>query len=158
MPIPNAGDQLPFSRSPRNPGEIQKIITGLFTPSGQDLVVLRRQLNAVYLLDGNGTGVFIPQTVLVSGDPFDIAQGDFNLDGLQDLAITERDQRVVTILLGNGLGQFHRTWVAFSSEVRLPTVAHLNGDCSPDLLLLQPNTDRMVALINSHPSQPPPCP
>ena len=67
-----------------------------------DLAVVNARPNNVTILLGDGAGGFIQASgspVSVGIDPFDIAIGDFNLDGKPDFAAVNHDSNNVTIQL-----------------------------------------------------------
>jgi hypothetical protein len=78
-----------------------------------DLIVANWYDHTVSVLLGNGDGTFAaPMTFTVGispyAQPYNVAVGDFNGDGIPDLAVTNDDfpQNTVSVLLGNGDGSF----------------------------------------------------
>ena len=141
-------------------GAAERILLGEFTaPNELDMVLVQRDGAAISFLDGDGAGNFTVTAIAVSADPFAIAAGDFNADCLADFILTESVFRLVSVFAGDGAGLFDRTVVGFDTLVTSPTVLDLNGDNTvDDLLVLHPNFDRLVVLINSHPAPATPCP
>src|SRR5262245_66439332 len=75
---------------------------------------------------------FIAHRVFATGvNPFSVAVGDFNGDGVQDLAVANEDlpsfAGSVSVLLGNGDGTFQAA-VSFGAAVNPRAVARVNGD------------------------------
>jgi hypothetical protein len=69
-------------------------------------------------------------------EPFSIAVGDFNGDGIADLATANRNSYNVTVLLGNGSGGFTpspASPVAAGAAPLSVAVGDFNGDGIPDL-------------------------
>ncbi len=68
------------------------------------------------------------------GNPFSVAVGDFNGDGVPDLAVANFGSNNVSVLLGNGDGSLRaaRNFVAGSFPVSV-AVGDFNGDGVPDL-------------------------
>jgi hypothetical protein len=103
---------LPVGESPHG------IVAADLTGNGiQDLVVANNGFHdgcasSLSILLGNGDGSFQPaQNIDVGPNPFAIAVGSFDGDGIPDLAVTHRSPtptgpETVTILLGNGDGSF----------------------------------------------------
>jgi len=101
---------------------------------------------SVSVLLGNGDGTFQPAVTYLSGgtEVYSVAVGDFDGDGKPDLVIANECAVVdncsigsVSVLRGNGDGTFQLA-VNFSAgfEPLFVTVADLNGDGKPDLIVL----------------------
>ncbi len=91
----------------------------------------------VSVLLGNGDGTFQPaQYYEVSYDPFSLAVGDFNRDGIADLAVANVGGDSVSVLLGNGDGTFRgaTSYPAGGGPLRV-AVADFNRDGIADLAL-----------------------
>jgi len=114
---------------------------------------------AIYymLLPGNGDGTFgDPQYIRVTqhmgfSDRPDWAVGleDLNRDGFPDLVVIDKDLNVLAIL-GNGDGTFQDPQIVHAGgpeELSGGTVADLNGDGDPDLVLLAPYSDSVTVLL-----------
>ena len=81
-----------------------------------------------------------------------MAVGQFTSpDSDPDMAVAESDKRALGIFAGNGTGGFSRTVIGFSSKVTFPTVVNIDAANQDDILLLQPNSDRLVVLLNVNP-------
>jgi large repetitive protein len=99
----------------------------------------------VIILLGNGDGTFQPPQSYDSGafKATSVAVGDFNGDGHIDLAVTHvtangtQSSPVVSILLGKGDGtlQTARTYAAGHGMATNVTVADVNHDGKPDLVI-----------------------
>jgi hypothetical protein len=97
--------------------------------------------SSVSILLGNGDGSFQPaRNMDVGPNPFAIAAGDFDGDGIPDLAVTHasptpRGPETVTILLGNGDGSFRNAGdYQVDTGPRSIAVADFNGDGHLDLV------------------------
>ena len=103
-----------------------------------DLAVTDNSPNGgVAILLGDGNGGFSAATVFQSGgsNPYGIAVGDFNGDGIPDLAVTNEMSGTIGILLGNGKGGFS-TPAVFTTGGTNPAgiaVSDFNGDGRDDL-------------------------
>ena len=63
--------------------------------------------DAVFLLQGDGTGMLRKMGTLPMGDnPHGLVAADFNSDGFLDLAGSARTAGEISIFLGDGKGQF----------------------------------------------------
>jgi hypothetical protein len=98
----------------------------------------------VSVLLGNGDGTFqVPLTFAAANNPWSLAVGDFNGDGVRDLAVANArvyvngdpgDPGSVSVLLGNGDGTFRAPLtLAANSNPYFIAVGDFNGDRVPDL-------------------------
>jgi uncharacterized repeat protein (TIGR01451 family) len=89
--------------------------------------------------------------ITVGNNPFAVAVGDFNGDGIQDLAIASDAGNSVTILLGNGDGTF-RTAAAPPGTFASPSailVSDFNGDGKLDLAVLNGGNNTVTILLGN---------
>jgi hypothetical protein len=117
------------------------VAVGDFNHDGNlDVVAIERgsECGCIAVFLGNGDGTFQAgvNTPVVDVDPFGLAVGDFNHDGLLDVAVTgffgTIDQ--VSIWLGNGDGSFHEgESYALGSEPVSVVSADFNRDGNLDL-------------------------
>ena len=118
--------------------EPDAIVAGDFTGDGHtDLAVANSGDNTVSVLLGNGHGTFQPQvTYAVGSEPGAIVAGDFTGDGHIDLAVAYYFDKTVSVLLGKGDGTFSVPGKVASSAHSSPVVVNVNGDGTPDVLVL----------------------
>jgi hypothetical protein len=107
---------------------------------------------SVTILLGNGDGTFTPAASPTTGiNPWAIAVGDFNGDGIPDLAVANACGTdptcstyvgTVTILLGNGDGTFTATAASPASGFQAGSIAvgDFDGDGIPDLAVAYGST------------------
>ena len=133
-----------------NSGRPERLLTGNFTPSGVDIIVVQRTGSRMTVFNGDGAGEFAQVELVTNSDPFAIAGGDFNTDGNSDFVTAESVLDVISIHAGGGNALFARTILGYDTDTNSPTVLDLNGDTFDDLLLLQPGMDRIVVLLNCH--------
>ncbi len=92
---------------------------------------------AISVLLGNGDGSFAPETRFGTGrNPYAVAVGDFNGDGLYDIAVANYFSNSVSVLLGNGDGTFRKSDdYSVGSLPRALAVGDFNGDGVADLVV-----------------------
>ncbi|CAF1437435.1 unnamed protein product [Adineta steineri] len=118
-----------------------------------DIVVNGRQLGIMF---GLGNGYLDSTTVLcdddVSNGSFIIAT-DFNNDTHLDLIASYRFDGMIRILLNNGHGYFY-LWIALTLEkfsiLDSFTIADLNNDNRPDLVIANPNKNYIAIFIQNN--------
>jgi FG-GAP-like repeat len=112
-------------------------------------LVLAMEFRPNLLLMNDGTGVFtdesdrLPQTV---HDSEDVAFADFDADGDLDLAFVSEDDRADELYLNDGEGRFTdaSNRLATNDVSNALAVLDLNGDGTPDLLIGNVGTDRVL--------------
>ncbi len=107
---------------------------------------------ATMVMLGNGDGKFQTATGVGNGGSF-LLSGDFNGDGKPDIAFGSGDVQGFHVLLGKGNGTFP-SLLAFdtgSGPVSF-TVAELNGDHLPDVVLANMNDDTVSIAVNMSPT------
>jgi hypothetical protein len=106
----------------------------------------------VSVLLGDGAGNFAPAatpTVAVGVNPWSVAVGDFNGDGLLDLAVANFTDSTTSVLLGDGAGNFSpaaTSPVAVGVNPESVAVGDFNGDGNPDLAVAN-FTDGTVSVL-----------
>jgi len=114
-------------------------------------------LGSASVLLGNGDGSFqAPRSFAVGDNPFSVAVGDFNRDGLPDLAVANLGSNNVSVLINNTrLGDLSfqpaRNFLLDTGPggPSFVAVGDFNADGLPDLAAANPNSDRVVVLINN---------
>ena len=149
-----------FTNAPGSPIALGTVAYGVavgdFNGDGiADLAVTNFGSGTVSILLGNGDGTFtqtlIP-TVAVGTNPYGVAVGDFNGDGVVDLVITNETSSTVRIFLGNGDGTFTQ---ASGSPVPVGTnpysvaVADFNGDGIQDLAVANNGSGNVSILLGN---------
>jgi hypothetical protein len=114
-------------------------LSGDFNGDGKkDLLVLDDQGLGFQVLLGKGDGSFsAPVDNQMTNPVFSIAVGDFNRDGKADVAITSGNNSnpSVSVYLGNGDGTFQLSMQNVVYQSPYVTVADVNGDGNPDLVV-----------------------
>ncbi|MGD0796811.1 MAG: FG-GAP-like repeat-containing protein [Acidobacteriaceae bacterium] len=84
-------------------------------------------------------------------DPYSIATGDFNRDGIPDLAIANDNSNTLTILMGKGDGTFTTSAVspATGSGPISIAVGDFNGDGIPDLAVASFYSNTVTILLGN---------
>jgi Ca2+-binding RTX toxin-like protein len=81
-------------------------------------------------------------------DPFSVAVGDLNGDGLPDLAVANSNSENVSVLLGDGTGRFGTaTNFNVGSGSISVAIGDLNGDGLPDLAVANPISNDVSVLL-----------
>jgi len=103
--------------------------------------------NSVSVLLGNGDGTFQPQMTFATGvNPFSVAVGDFNADGILDLAVANGSGSI-SVLLGNGDGTFEaQSTVSLPGQPYTVVAADFNGDGKLDLAVT--NADSAINTVS----------
>jgi hypothetical protein len=126
-----------------------------------DLVVANDLSNTMsVLLNTTATGASTPsftiqETFATGGDPASVAVADFNGDGKPDLVVANNASHTVSVLLNTTTpGASNSSFTAqqtFAIGI-LPfsvTVADVNGDGSPDLVVANSNSNTVSVLLNT---------
>ena len=148
-----------FSPAPGSPVAVGPnpfgVVLGDFNGDGiADLAVVNSGSTNVSILLGDGHGGFSPAVgspVAVGTDPFGLAVGDFNGDGIADLAVANWGSNDVTILLGNGSGGFSASGstVPVGNRPYAITVADFNGDGITDLAVANQTSANVSILLGN---------
>jgi hypothetical protein len=127
------------------------LAVGTFTPGAKaDIAAIDPGSNSFAILAGLGGGALAnPQVILTSTPATLVRSGDFTGNGLDDLAILGPDG--VTIYLADGHGGFEppTTYATGPNPTGL-TVADVNGDRIPDLLVGNAYGDVLVLVGDGH--------
>jgi hypothetical protein len=121
-------------------GPVSLVVADFNGDGFQDLAVASQVSGTIAILTGNGLGGFAPVSaslVKVGAQPFSLATGDFNGDGMPDLATADNAGNTVSVMLGNGSGAFSPapgSPYAISSPWAI-AVGDFNGDGFTDLIL-----------------------
>ena len=108
--------------------------------------------NSVTVLLSNGTGGFAAapgSPFAVGGNPFSVAVGDFNGDGIPDLVTANSGSNNVTVLLGNGSGAFTPapgSPFSVGTGPAVVAVGDFNGDDIQDLVIANQGSNNITLL------------
>ena len=123
---------------------------------GADLAVTHTNSRYITYVHNNGSGGFansLPETtrnpVEVIADPA-VLSGDITGDGNADMVTVETEKRAIGIFAGNGAGAFTRTQIGLLTKPTFPRLVDIDGDGVLDLMVLEPNSDRMAVFLNVH--------
>jgi Bacterial Ig-like domain (group 3)/FG-GAP-like repeat/FG-GAP repeat len=140
----------PFSAG----GSPSSVMVGDFNRDGfQDLAIANFNSSNVTVLLGNGSAGFkaAPGSPFNAGtNPYSVAVGDYNGDGIQDLATANYGSNDVTVLLGNGLGGFTvARGSPFAAGAGPPSVVSgdFNGDGIEDLATANKGGNNVTVLL-----------
>ncbi len=135
------------------------LTTGDFNRDGiLDLLVASSNgTNLAYgsVLFGNGNGTFqAPVDSSVSGTPFEIAMGDFNVDGNPDFLVTSNPSGLA-YRRGLGAGAFMvDANYPISGDPTGLAIADFNGDGRPDIAIARASANNVMILTNLAPYRP----
>ncbi len=136
-----------------------QLALGLVNGDAQlDLVVASVRDSSIYYLEGNGDGTFDP-AVAVLNDPTNaewcqtVALGDLNQDNDLDIVSGNYRTNNISVLLGNGDGTFGTPAHYVTDETPgniggRVTIADLNKDQKPDLIIGNESSAEMAVLLN----------
>jgi hypothetical protein len=116
-----------------------------------DVATVNTSQNNISILRGTGTGTFDNLTQIPVGQaPNGIVAADFNADAILDLAVVNTNSNNVQIWRGNGSGGFTLNLTLATGTNSLPasaSVADLNGDTRPDLVVCARGIDQVKVYI-----------
>lgn len=118
-----------------------------------DILVTNFSSNNLSVLLGDGAGNFSAATLFPTGGlhPYSVAVADVNGDGNADAVIANFDSDNVSVLLGNGTGAFtpaaDSPFLTGGNGAIFTTVADVNGDGRPDLIVSNYSTHNVSVLL-----------
>tara|TARA_R110001592_G_scaffold196246_5_gene444031 strand:+ start:78 stop:1334 length:1257 start_codon:yes stop_codon:yes gene_type:complete len=141
------GDGMPIFHKPG----LTSIRVGDINKDGlRDVVAVGWGSDVLVCMDGDSEIIFKPPRIsTITGGPFSLVLGDFNLDKILDVAVTLMATNEVAILRGDGAGEFTETQ-RFSSRGRLPhkiESADINQDGQADLVVSHRYTDDSIVIF-----------
>lgn len=126
------------------------IVVTDFNFDGRPDLATANASGSVTTMEGGGNFMFTtPVTAIIPATaPSGLATADFNRDGISDLAVSSRDGSVTVLTCNQGgrtsvLGQYF-----VQGSARGITVADLNGDQNPDLVVTEFNHSTVNVLTN----------
>ena len=106
---------------------------------------------AVSVILGNGDGTFrAPRQLTANRNPYGVAVGDLNGDGVPDLAVANRDSGNVTVFLGLGDGTFQLgvDFFVLGSGPSAVVLGDFNGDGRLDIATANSTSNNVSVLLN----------
>ena len=121
------------------PGSASSIAVADFNHDGKLDVVVGKNGTAVRVFIGHGDGTFAAAVPYVTGSqPYALAVGDFNGDGMPDIATANLNSDDVSILINNGDGTFAAAVTFAIGNAPNGIVANdFNGDGKLDLAIVR---------------------
>ena len=109
------------------------------------------QANSVSVLLGNGDGSFQTRQDFITGsNPYSLAIGDLDGDGVPDLAVANAFSNTVSVLLGNGDGTFQpRQDFPTGTTARSVAISDLDGDGTLDLVVTNGSSNTVSVLLGN---------
>ncbi len=115
-----------------------------------DLAVMHTSLRwFTYLKSGGGTYAVI--TPATTRNCTDAVAGQVTADAAMDIVTVESERRTIGIFAGDGLGNFVRTEIGLLTLPSFPRIVDVDGVGKDDLLVLEPNSDRLAVFLNLNP-------
>src|SRR6185437_10087974 len=120
-----------------------------------DVIATNPQTSSISVFLGNADGTLGPATNVAIGSagytqPYSVAIGDFDGDGIADAAVADNSSATMFIELGNGDGTFHvaSTQPAIGGAMSFIVIAHdLNLDGKLDLVVANRSSDDVSVLL-----------
>jgi hypothetical protein len=136
------------------------VVVGDFNADGKlDVATANNLDNTVTVLFGTGDGNFTatPTTIPVGAEPIGLAVADLNGDKVLDLVVTNSSggnnaTGTISVLIGTGTGAFTAQPEISSTAFNVPvavTVADVNGDGKPDLIVANEDGDTASILLGN---------
>ena len=122
---------------------------GPVASSLDDLAVMHSNLRFFTFLRSNA-GTYAATTPATSRNAIDAFAGEVTGDAFKDIVTVEADRRTIGVFAGDGAGNFTRTQIGLLTLPTFPRIADVNGDGKNDLLVLEPNSDRLAVFTNAH--------
>jgi FG-GAP-like repeat len=114
-----------------------------------DLAVLHNSLRLfTFLKSGNATYTVVEPGTTRSAT--DLASGLVDGNAIPDIVTAESERRTIGIFAGDGLGNFARTQIGLLTLPTFPRLVSVFGGGFDDLLVLEPNSDRLAVFRNLH--------
>jgi hypothetical protein len=120
-----------------------------------DIVVANANDNNVGVLFGYGNGSFTNQTTYSTGfnfQPYSIAVGDFDNNGLPDIIVANYGTDNVAIFLGNGNGTFidpKEFLIGYGALPFFVVVGDFNNDTKLDFAVANYGTDSLQIMLQT---------
>jgi hypothetical protein len=113
-----------------------------------DLAVTHSNSRFITFLRNNGVGFYGVSQQETSRNPVEAVAGDVTSTANPDIVTVETEKRAVGIFDGTGGGGFIRTQIGLLTKPTFPRIVDVDGAGKADLLVLEPNADRLAVFLN----------
>jgi hypothetical protein len=133
---------------------IGKLAGNLFTlgsvagSGSDDIAVVHTNSRYMTYLPNSGSS-FGSALAETTRNPAEVVSGDVNGDGKLDVVTVESDRRTIGVFAGDGFGNLYRTQIGLLTKPTFPRIVSVNNVGRLDLLVLEPNEDRLAVFLNA---------
>jgi hypothetical protein len=118
---------------------------------GVDLAVTHTNSRYISYLRNDGIGNFSNSLPETTRNPIEATWGSVSTNVGPDIVTVEGDKRAIGIFAGDGAGGLSRTQIGLLTKPTFPRIVDVDNAGKDDLLVLEPNSDRLAVFLNVNP-------